>query len=94
MLLDFYADWCVPCKQMDKLLKDPEVAAELSRFIVAKLDCTSPDMPGARVKRDVYNAPYMPFLVLFASDGKRRADLDIEGYLGKEDLLARLRAVR
>lgn len=94
VLVDFYADWCLPCKQLAQLFAEPEVAAELARFVVAKLDCTAPDMPGAVVKHERYNAPYMPFVVLYDAAGKRRADLDIEGYVGKEELLARLKAVR
>ena len=41
LMIDTYADWCVACKEMDKLtFSDPEVQAVLKDYILVKLDFT------------------------------------------------------
>lgn len=39
LYVEFYADWCVPCKIFEeKVLNRPEVKAVLAKFVVVKLD--------------------------------------------------------
>jgi thiol:disulfide interchange protein DsbD len=41
MMLDFYADWCVTCKEMErKTFSDPAVAGVMNRFGLLKIDMT------------------------------------------------------
>ena len=42
VMLDFYADWCVSCKEMERFtFSDPAVAARLSRAVLLKADVTA-----------------------------------------------------
>ena len=42
ILLDFYADWCIPCKELDKVtFADARVIGEASRYTALKVDLTS-----------------------------------------------------
>ena len=42
MLLDFYADWCVSCKEMERFtFSDPAVQAKLKGFVVLQADVTA-----------------------------------------------------
>jgi len=68
-LLDFYADWCIPCKEMDVKTFD-KVADELQRFQLVKVDCTNDDDPVVveTVKR--YDAQTRPTVIVVDSDGK------------------------
>ncbi|HXU71611.1 MAG TPA: cytochrome c biogenesis protein CcdA [Polyangia bacterium] len=68
-LLDFYADWCIPCKEMDVKTFD-KVADELQRFQLVKVDCTNDDDPVVveTVKR--YDAQTRPTVIVIDSDGK------------------------
>ena len=44
LLLDFYADWCVSCKEMEKYtFPDPAVHAALAGFVLLKVDVTAND---------------------------------------------------
>lgn len=41
-MLDFYADWCVSCKEMEKFtFSDPGVQAKLAGFTLLKADVTA-----------------------------------------------------
>lgn len=42
VMLDFYADWCVSCKEMERYtFSDAEVAARMSRALLLKADVTA-----------------------------------------------------
>lgn len=42
VMLDFYADWCVECKEMEKYtFSDPAVQAELENVLLVKADVTA-----------------------------------------------------
>ncbi|MFO1221176.1 MAG: protein-disulfide reductase DsbD [Burkholderiaceae bacterium] len=42
VMLDFYADWCVSCKEMERYtFSDPEIAARMSRALLLKADVTA-----------------------------------------------------
>ena len=44
LLIDFAADWCLPCKELErKTFAEPRVAKELSRFVLVRVDCTDPE---------------------------------------------------
>lgn len=92
---DFYADWCIPCKGMeDGVFPDPEVQRLLGDFVLAKLDCTHPDSPGARLKNEVLKVPSMPYLAVFDSRGEHRPDLSHQGYLDAEAFRVLLQRAR
>ncbi len=41
VLIDFYADWCVSCKELDSFVfPDPQVRAALKDYVVIKVDVT------------------------------------------------------
>ncbi|MBL8352265.1 MAG: protein-disulfide reductase DsbD [Burkholderiaceae bacterium] len=42
VMLDFYADWCVSCKEMERFtFSDPAIAARLGRAVLLKADVTA-----------------------------------------------------
>jgi thiol:disulfide interchange protein DsbD len=76
-LIDFYADWCIPCREMDvKTFGDEKVARELSRFVLVKMDCTKDEDPVVKETTERYHADTLPTIVLLDSDGKVATKLD------------------
>jgi len=79
-MLDFYADWCVSCKEMEKLtFVDPAVKARLAGTVLLQADVTANDgADRAMLKRFGLFGP--PGIILFGRDGKEIADSRVIGY--------------
>ena len=79
-MLDFYADWCVSCKEMEKLtFIDPAVQATLARTVLLQVDVTANDAADkAMLKRFGLFGP--PGIILFDRAGREIADSRIIGY--------------
>jgi thiol:disulfide interchange protein DsbD len=76
-LLDFYADWCLPCKELElKTFSRLEVARALGHFTLVKVNCTSDDDPAVAAAKAHWKAETLPTLVLVSADGKRVQKID------------------
>jgi thiol:disulfide interchange protein DsbD len=87
VMLDFYADWCVSCKEMEKLtFPDPSVKAKLANTILLQADVTAnDDADKALLKRFGLFGP--PGIIFFARDGKEIPDGRVIGYQNAEKFL-------
>ena len=89
-VIDFFADWCIPCKEMDvKTFSNEEVAKELARFQLVKMDCSSDDDPTVKETTARYHADTLPTIVLMGSDGK--VAVKIDHFTKPDELLPLLR---
>lgn len=71
LLVDFGAEWCPPCKEMElKTFVEPKVAAELQRFVLLRIDCTKPT-PENEALQTKYDSETLPSVVVFDSSGQR-----------------------
>ncbi|MFK3739652.1 protein-disulfide reductase DsbD [Massilia sp. TN1-12] len=79
-MLDFYADWCVSCKEMEKLtFVDPAVKARLANTLLLQVDVTANDGDDrAMLKRFGLFGP--PGIILFGKDGQEIPDSRVIGY--------------
>ncbi|MCX7206651.1 MAG: protein-disulfide reductase DsbD [Proteobacteria bacterium] len=70
VMLDFYADWCVSCKEMEKLtFSNPEVAARMGQMKRLQVDVTAnTDDDKALLKRFKLFGP--PGIIFFNKEGK------------------------
>jgi thioredoxin:protein disulfide reductase len=93
VIVDFWAEWCTACKELDKLAwSDPRVREEMSRFVPVKVDGTdSTDEVSAIQER--YRVQGMPTVVFIDSAGREVADRVI-GAVDADEMLQRLRAVQ
>ncbi|MFC5549750.1 protein-disulfide reductase DsbD [Massilia aerilata] len=89
-MLDFYADWCVSCKEMEKLtFVDPAVKARLADTMLLQVDVTANDAADrAMLKRFGLFGP--PGIILFDRRGREIADGRVIGYQDSQKFLASL----
>ncbi len=89
LLFDFYADWCVSCKEMEKYtFTDPAVQSALADFVLLKADVTANDaLDQALMKRFGIIGP--PGTLFFA-DGHERRELRLVGYEKAAPFVARV----
>jgi thiol:disulfide interchange protein DsbD len=90
LVIDFWADWCVACKELDKLVwPDPEVKAQVSRFVAVKVDGSS-DAGAALAER--FGVVGMPTVIFIDARGRELPDR-VVGMVPAEEMVARLRGV-
>ncbi|MDY7545765.1 protein-disulfide reductase DsbD [Glaciimonas sp. CA11.2] len=79
-LLDFYADWCVSCKEMEKFtFTDPRVKARLNDIVLLQIDVTANNADDkAMLKR--FNLFGPPGIILFDHRGKELAGGRVIGF--------------
>ena len=88
VMLDFYADWCVSCKEMEKFtFSQAGVQQALAGFVLLKADVTANDETDqALLKRFSLFGP--PATIFFA-DGIERRALRLIGFEKADDFVAR-----
>ena len=94
VFIDFYADWCAPCKELDeKTFSTPEVIRQSRSFIMLKADLTSADDPKTEALRKKFEAKGVPTLVFLKPDGREIQELRGTGFESEEVFLGKLRRV-
>ena len=90
VMLDFYADWCVSCKEMESFtFSDPRVRAELDRMLLLQVDVTANnENDKALLKRFSLFGP--PGIVFFDAEGREIRGLRVIGYQNAERFLKTL----
>lgn len=70
-IIDFYADWCIPCKELDaSTFSDPNVISESKDFITLKANMTKTLSPDVEQLRDKYKIIGVPTVLILNSKGK------------------------
>ncbi|WP_345795336.1 protein-disulfide reductase DsbD [Thauera sp. JM12B12] len=84
VMLDFYADWCVSCKEMERFtFSDARVAERMGQMLLLKADVTANnDEHKALLKRFGLFGP--PGIIFFDAAGKEREGLRVVGFMKAE----------
>jgi len=71
MIIDFYADWCIPCKELDAMtFTDPEVIQQSKKFNAFKADLTKSLSDEVSSLRTKYNIVGVPTVLIINSRGE------------------------
>lgn len=93
VIIDFYADWCVACKELENLtFTDQQVQLLKEKFVWVRYDATQPDAEFTK-QQQKYGIVGLPHLVFINSSGKVREDLTLRGFEEAEPFVNRLRAL-
>lgn len=81
VMLDFYADWCVSCKEMERFtFSDVNVAARMGQMLLLKADVTANnDDHKALLQRFSLFGP--PGIIFFGPDGREIEDIRVVGFM-------------
>jgi thiol:disulfide interchange protein DsbD len=93
VLLDFYADWCISCKEMEiNTFANPEVNQELQKFILIQADVTKNSAENqALLKRFGLFGP--PGILIFDLNSEELKDQRVIGYMPPQRFAERLKKV-
>ena len=95
VIIDSYADWCIPCKELDQLtFTDDRVRGEAEKFITLKLDLTSddPNTEAGRARRR-FQIVGVPTILFLDAKGSEIPSLRLEGFEKPDKFLARMKGI-
>lgn len=94
-MLDFSAEWCIPCHELDRqTFTDRRVIEAAREFEVYKVDLTRYDSPEAEAWRRQYGITGVPTVLFLTPDGREVREARVEGFLPADPFLERMAAAQ
>ena len=85
-IIDFYADWCIPCKELDAAtFSDKRVIAEASNYETYKADMTKSLSKEVESLREKYSIVGVPTVLVLDQNGKEKNR--ITGFVNADEFL-------
>lgn len=94
VIIDVYADWCLPCVELDHVtFRNAQVIERLEDFVTLRVDATQEIPPEAEGLLEEYGIIGVPTVLFFDGQGRERPDLRLNGFLGPREMRTRLDAL-
>jgi thiol:disulfide interchange protein DsbD len=92
VMLDFYADWCVSCKEMERYtFSDPAVMSEMGRFVLLQADVTANDAADQALMQGRFGIPGPPAMLFFSPTGEELDNFRLVGFKPAAEFAEHLR---
>ena len=92
IIVDFYADWCTPCRQLDKkTFHHKDVVRESAKFSMIKVDLTKEANPDVMQLLRKYGIKGVPTVIFLDPGGHELRALEVEDYISGEEFLLRMK---
>jgi len=93
MIIDFYADWCIPCKELDAMtFSKPNVIDESKRFTAYKADLTKSGTEEVDKLVTRFQIKGVPTVLIVDSQG--REVVRITGFVNAEEFMGKIVGVK
>lgn len=94
VVIDFYADWCLPCHELEQYTySNPEVIAALESFVRLKVDVTNPNSEEALEPIETFDILGVPTILFLDAKGKEWPKMRITGYVPPAEFLEHLKPI-
>ncbi len=95
VMLDFYADWCVSCKEMERYtFSDAGVLQALDGFKLLQADVTENDEQDKALLQGHFGLPGPPAIMFYGPDGEELRHLRVVGFMPADDFITQIKQVQ
>ncbi len=90
VLIDFYADWCNACRELDhKTFSDNDVVKTSERFTMVRVNCTSPSPTHKRILNK-FKVSGLPTIIFIGPSGAELGNLRVVGFVKSNEMLQKM----
>ncbi len=93
VMIDFTAEWCIPCHELDnEVFSDPAVIELSNKIVPLRVDLTREDDREKMIKKN-FAIKGVPTIIFIDRSGAESRELRVTGFVEKEEIVKRLKRI-